>query len=510
MSVRVGAARSVSQTERLMSITCAEARSASDAKQPRGVRVAAARSVSHTERLMSITCAEARSTSDAKQPRGVRVAAARSRATCRREGFEDSAIRRASAFLLATLSLLFTFATCATLAAAPSTPAGRPSWLRADGLDLVDSNDHPVILQGVSLGGWLVEEMWMQPIVTSPPAGSNLPAAEDHVSFAAVVEQRLGAASLQRIRTAFRNAWINESDFDRIQAAGFNSVRLPFLYDLLDEPDGLAWLDRAIDWAGRRGMYVILDLHGAPGGQSQDQHTGHARQNQFFKDQHNIEKTEALWQLLARRYRDRPEVAAYDMLNEPMGAPNQAALYLVQDRLYRAIRQVDPRHVIIFEDAYTGLDHMPVPAVVGWANVMMCCHHYVFRASSKQDQIYAARAHIDYMLRNQKILNCPLYLGEFNQEPYGSPDTLAAFISDLDRHTWSWTMWTYKIMAASGTRSMWGIYRNEQAVDPIDPFHDSEQQMIEKCRQMATDRLQPYPGLLDAIGSAMRQTRDKQ
>lgn len=406
-----------------------------------------------------------------------------------------------------TVALVFIFGTCIFLAAAPTVLAENPSWLTAKGLDLVDSKDHPVILQGVSLGGWLVEEMWMQPIVTSPPAGSSLPAVLDHASFAAVVQQRLGTDSLQRIRTAFRDAWINESDFDRIHAAGFNSVRLPFLYNLLDEPDGVAWLDRAIDWAGRRGMYVILDLHGAPGGQSRDQHTGHANQNQFFRDRDDIEQTKRLWQLLARRYRDRPEVAAYDMLNEPMGAPNLGTLYLVQDQLYRAIRQVDPRHVIIFEDAYTGLDHMPVPAVVGWTNVMMCCHHYVFQASSKQQQIDAARAHVDYMLRNQKILNCPLYLGEFNQEPYGSPDTLAAFIRDLDGHSWSWTMWTYKIIAAAGTRSMWGIYRNEQAVDPIDPYRDSEQQMIARCRQMASNNLQAYPGLLDAIGSAMRQSR---
>ena len=68
------------------------------------------------------------------------------------------------------------------------------------------------------------------------------------------------------------------------------------------------------------------------------------------------------------------------MVNEPMGALDVATLYLVQNRLYHAIREVDARHVVIFEDGYTGLDHMPTPAIAGWNNVMLSCHHYHFRA----------------------------------------------------------------------------------------------------------------------------------
>ena len=51
----------------------------------------------------------------------------------------------------------------------PMAHAGDVPWITTRGLGLVDSADHPVILQGVSLGGWLVEEMWMEPIATSPP-----------------------------------------------------------------------------------------------------------------------------------------------------------------------------------------------------------------------------------------------------------------------------------------------------------------------------------------------------
>jgi len=402
----------------------------------------------------------------------------------------DVALRRL-AFFAAALLLQMLSAALVT--------AGELSWISARGRELVDSQGHPVALRGVSLGGWLVEEMWMQPVTTAPPAGSTLPAVRDHVSLWGVVRARLGEAATCRCRTAFRNAWLDESDFDRIRSTGLNSVRLPFLYDLVEEPEGLAWLDRAIDWASRRGIYVVLDMHGLPGGQSKEHHTGQADQNRFFRDPRHIEHAERLWQTLARRYRDQPAVAAFELMNEPMGAPDIATLYLVQDRLYRAIRQIDSRHVVIFEDGYTGLDHMPLPAIAGWTNAMMSCHHYAFHASSAEEQINAARAHADYMQRSQERLGTPLYLGEFNQEPHGSPRTIAAFVGDLDAHGWSWAFWTYKNLATNGTRTMWAIYRNPQPIEPLDPYRDSEQQWTDKCRQMQTKNLEAYPGLLDAL-----------
>src|SRR3546814_2320941 len=62
---------------------------------------------------------------------------------------------------------------------------------------------------------------------------------------------------------------------------GFNSIRLPMHYNLLlDETapagmdrwkeDGFARIDALIDWARANQIYVILDLHAAPGGQGTD------------------------------------------------------------------------------------------------------------------------------------------------------------------------------------------------------------------------------------------------
>lgn len=372
-------------------------------------------------------------------------------------------------------------------------------WLSARGDQLVDEAGNAIVLRSISLGGWLVEETWMQPFVTQPPSGGEHVRIVDHATLWSTIEGRLGQSAMERVRSQFREAWINETDFERIHADGFNCVRLPFLYDLLDEPDGWAWLDRAVEWARKHRVYIILDLHGAPGGQSKDQHTGWSDQNQLFSEEQFIAHTERVWQRVAERYRDTPDFAAFDLLNEPMGAPDRDTLYRVQDRLYKAVRSVDHRHVIVIEDGYTGLNHMPIPSERAWQNVMASSHHYQFRADSERHQIEAGKDHVDYMKRGHVRLGVPMFLGEFNHEPWGSPRSLSTMIEALERQKVSWALWTYKLVQAHGTQTMWAVYRNEQPVEPVDPFRDSEQEIIDKCQRYRTAKLQAYPGLLDAI-----------
>ena len=62
------------------------------------------------------------------------------------------------------------------------------------------------------------------------------------------------------------NCWITREDFVRVKELGLNCVRLPFLHDSLDAPDGpFSRIDQAVAWARETGVYLILDLHGTPG-----------------------------------------------------------------------------------------------------------------------------------------------------------------------------------------------------------------------------------------------------
>ena len=399
--------------------------------------------------------------------------------------------------LCVALLLLLPGVVCLAANAAPITP------LHTQGTQIVDDAGHPITLRGINLGGWLVEEPWMEPFVTVPPPATDFPPIRDHVSLWGTVEKRFGMAGRDRVRTAFRNAWLNEADFDRIHDAGLNCVRLPFLASLADERQGLDWLDRAVGWAGKRGIYVILDLHGATGGQSDQGHTGQAGQNAFFKDPKNIAATEALWTRLARRYRDNPAVAGYDLVNEPTGAPGSDTLYVVTDRLYRAVRAVDTRHLIFIEDGYTGLQWMPYPAPCGWQNVVYSGHYYQFKAKSEADQ---QKGSSDFIASAEKLMqshSVPFYLGEFGMEPYGTPVTVAGLLDTLGQQNISWSLWTYKVIFADGGgNSLWGLVSNAKPVTRLDPYRDSEADLIRKCAQFRSENLQEY----EALAQVFRQS----
>lgn len=390
----------------------------------------------------------------------------------------------------------------ASLLAAAAVGLAVMPWLHADGTRLADDSGQTVVLRGINLGGWLVEEIWMMPIVKNPPAGSSLAPIHDHVSLWNVARKRFDATGEKRLRTALRNEWLTDADFDRIHDAGFNCVRLPFLYDVLEEPDGFEWLDRGVAQAARRGIYVILDMHGAPGRQSADHHTGQEHVNRLFQDSTCVDQAAAWWKKIALRYRNRPEVAGYDLLNEPMGAKDSKMAFETQAKLYDAIRQVDQRHVVFFEDGYKGPDGMPVPAERGWSNVALSMHHYRFDAHSEADQERGIGQLASEVERAQRRLNVPFFLGEFNMEPWGSPKTLSDMFAALRKHEWSWAIWTYKVVMTGGDKSLWGLYRNPAPVQPLDFFVDNAATLLRKMAQVRTDHLAVNEGALAAHRTA--------
>lgn len=371
-----------------------------------------------------------------------------------------------------------------------------PPRLHIDGKSFVDDVGHVVPLRGVNLGGWLVEETWMTPVQENPPKDSKLGPAKDHVSLWGAVETRLGHEAMVRVRNAWRENWITEQDFDRIKAMGLNHVRLPFLYRLFEEPGGVEWIRRAVRWAKARNMYVVLDLHGAPGGQSAEHHTGERDKNKFWSDSKNIPRAERLWGILAREYANEPTVVAYDLMNEPMGVPNPATLAAVYSRLINAVRKYDANKPVIVDDAYRGFDTTPHPDAAGWTQVAFSLHRYNFDAKKTEDHLNGLRKDLPRMLELQGYRNSPIYVGEFNLEPHGGTGPMVEYAHAMDAAGLNWAIWTFKTCNPNGPMGAWGLVSNPGGTSPIDPFVDDEKSMTAKLRAVRSDRLKAVdPGL---------------
>jgi len=331
--------------------------------------------------------------------------------------------------------------------------------LHASGAAIVDDAGQPVILRGCNLGNWLLNELWMMEVRHDGDP-------KDQWQLEELLQQRFGAVEKDRLMDLFRENWIRQRDFDIIKTWGFNVVRLPFYYGLLEDdaepgqlrPDAFKWLDRAIEMATRDGVYVIIDMHGAPGGQSTDQCTGHSGQNKLWLPE-NQKRADFLWRKIAGRYKDSTTVAAYDLLNEPYGNygndPPDPTIVAMMDKLVRTIRGVDQKHLIFCAGSIRGIAMYGSPASRSWENVGYTEHFYpgVF-GGSPTVETHARfisrdlRAKADLLMEWQ----VPFLAGEFNVvfERAGGSAMMRRYYDVFASYGWAGTMWSYKLVNAQG------------------------------------------------------------
>ena len=195
-------------------------------------------------------------------------------------------------------------------------------------------------------------------------------------------------------------------------------------------------------------------------------------------------------------------MAGYDLINEPTGGPGSDTLYVVMDRLYRAVRAADPAHLIFIEDGYTGLQWMPDPGPCGWQNVVYSGHFYDFKATSEDDQERALAGTLADIEKLRQVRAVPFFLGEFGLEPHGTPATVAGLIGTLGQRGVAWALWTYKIVQPGGGQNLWGLYQNAKPVTPLDPYRDSEAELLRKCAQLRTENLDENTPLVQALQGA--------
>lgn len=229
------------------------------------------------------------------------------------------------------------------------------SFLHTSGQDIVNEMGAKVFLKGVGIGNWLLPEgyMWKFGALGDRPR-----------KIEKVVADLIGKEKAAHFWKTFRQNYITEADIKRIADLGFNSVR-PALNSRLflteeENPvyieEGFQLLDSLVAWCRKYRLYVIIDMHGAPGGQTGANIDDSPNDiPELFISLKYQDQLVDLWVKIAKKYKDEPVVAAYDLLNEPLPVNTGAAdkykhlLEPLYKRITAAIRNVDPRHMITLE-----------------------------------------------------------------------------------------------------------------------------------------------------------------
>jgi endoglucanase len=307
-----------------------------------------------------------------------------------------------------------------------------PAFMHREGTVLKDSLGNKVQLKGVNLGGWLLWEGWMW--------GDGF---KSQSRLMKKFTDLVGKEEAEKFRDTVFRSWMKEADIRAIHAAGFNVVRIPFNHRLftfvndsvLDSSPGWAILDSVIGWCRKNGVYAVIDMHAAPGGQSIFFIADHTRGELVWKSEASCKKTIQLWKAIATHFKDNTTVAGYDLLNEPV-PPRDKLLVKLYERIITAIRTTDKGHLIFLEGAnfakrYKAFHQLPD------SNVAFSFHIYTWLGGKPEKKVKA-------FARLSKRLNVPVWCGEWGENHYELIQRTRKCMEDPENGFCGWAYWSWK------------------------------------------------------------------
>lgn len=308
------------------------------------------------------------------------------------------------------------------------------NFFSVKGKEIIDQGGNPILLKGINLGNWLVPEGYMFHFskINSPQF--------IYLFFNTLI----GSEEANKFWEEFRKNYITKEDIRFIKSLGFNSIRIPFNYRLFitDYPFyelkgiGYQLLDSVINWCKQENLYVILDMHCAPGGQTGDNIDDSFGYPFLFDSPLAQEHTVQIWKRLAEIYKDEEIVIGYDLLNEPI------AHYFDVDRLkplleplYKkittAIREVDSNHIIFLGGAIWDSDFSIFNKPFD-DKLVYTFHKYWTDPTQNVIQSY-----IDF----RDKYNVPIWLGESGEN---TNEWITEFRIVLEKNNIGWCFWPYK------------------------------------------------------------------
>ena len=312
-------------------------------------------------------------------------------------------------------------------------------FLKVNGKQIVDGNGKVVMLRGIGLGGWMLQEPYM--LQLSKVAGAQYEIREK-------ISELIGEKNTEKFYSAYRQNMIRKRDIDSLKVWGFNSIRLPMHYNLFTLPiekepvaGGNTWLetgfaltDSLLSWCKENRIYLILDLHAAPGGQGKDRPIADVdtTKPRLWESEANQHKTIELWAKLAARYSQEEWIGGYDLINETNWnmEGNEPLKHLFLE-LTTEIRKVDKNHIIFIEgnqfaNDFTGL-------LPQWDNNLAYSFHKYWNPTTLET--------IQRFIDISEKYTVPLWMGESGEN---TNDWYRAAVTLLESNNVGWAWWTIK------------------------------------------------------------------
>ncbi|MCM1067789.1 MAG: glycoside hydrolase family 5 protein [Muribaculaceae bacterium] len=315
------------------------------------------------------------------------------------------------------------------------------AFVRVDGHNLITPDGEKFFIRGTNLGNWLNPEGYMFGFSrTNSPRFIN-----------EMLCQLVGEEAAADFWQDFKDNYITAADIDFIASTGANTIRLPFHYKLFTDEDymgrssnhdGYERIDSVVEWCRRNNLYLILDMHDAPGGQTGDNiddSYGYPwlmespRAQQLFCD---------IWEQIAKRYSNEPVILGYELINEPIAhffdsESLNPHLEPLHKRAVEAIRRHDSNHIVLLGGPQWNSNFSNFS---DWAydnKIMYTCHRYGGDPTAEA---------IDHYIAFRDSTGLPMYMGEIG---HNTDEWQQSFSQVLEDNNIGYTYWPYKKLDGS-------------------------------------------------------------
>jgi endoglucanase len=308
-------------------------------------------------------------------------------------------------------------------------------FITVKGKQVIGPDNKPFLMRGTNLGNWLVPEGYMFKFksVNSPKLINQ------------ALSEIMGPEDVKAFWKKYQDTYITAADIHFLKASGMNSIRIPFNYRLFtaesymgeNNPNrGFELLDRVIGWCKKEGLYVILDMHAAPGGQTGDNIDDGYGYPFLFKSKASQQLTIDIWHRIAAHYANSTTVMGYDLLNEPIATyfkADEFNQYLepLYQKITKSIRLVDKNHIVILGGAQWDSNFKPFGPPFD-SKLIYQFHKYWTEPIQNVIQ--------DYVDFSNKY-NVPIYCGETGEN---KDEWVKTFKNLLEKNNIGWHYWPYK------------------------------------------------------------------